>query len=655
MNIKILDSWLREYLKTSSKPEKIAEILSLTSVSVERLEKYMSSSRNDYIYNIEVTTNRPDLMSVIGLARETAVSLPKFGIKAIFNPLKTKKPQDKITKNLPINIQNDASLVNRICAVVMEVEIKESPKYIKDRLETSGIRSINNLIDVTNYVMREVGHPAHVFDYDRLTTHTLKIRPSYKGEKIVALDKKEHILNGGDIVADNGKGEIVDLLGVMGTDNSAVANDTKRILFFIDNNEPAHIRETSMSLAIRTEAATLNEKGVDPELAIAALLRGIQLYQEIANGKIVSDIIDIYPNKVITSPIIINQTKIDKIIGVGIPVKQSVEMLQGLGFKVSVQNEKLKVEPPTWRAKDIIIEEDIIEEIARIYGYHLLPSVLPPLTSVEVYRMDKSGFYWEKRVKDALKYFGFTEVYTYSLVSEDLFEGPTEEAVTLANPLTEDMVYLRRTLVPSLLQAARENKNREDLKIFEIANVYEKMPDTLPKETLGIAGVFKKTNASFFEVKGIIEQLFNDLGIKDYSFSRRENEEAGAAAYIKKEYVGEIEILEENLIDFELNLKKMLNYVSLKKVYKPIPKFPPIIEDIRIGVNPKVTYKEITSLIKSTSKLVAAVSLLDVYEDKKTFRITYQHPEKNLTTEEVAKIRAKIFKALEKELDVEIS
>lgn len=651
MNIKILDSWLREYLKTSAKPEKIAEALSLTSVSVERIEKY----GNDYIYNIEVTTNRPDLMSVVGLAREASVSLPRFGVKATFNPIKIEKPKDKITETLPINIQNDPSLVNRICAVVMEVNIKNSPKYIKERLETAGIRSINNLIDVSNYVMREVGHPTHVFDYDRLTTYALKIRPSQKGEKIITLDKKEHILQGEDIVADNGKDEIVDLLGVMGTDNSVVTDKTKRILFFIDNNEPSHIRETSMSLSIRTEAATLNEKGVDPELSMTALLRGIQLYQKIADGKMASEIIDIYPNKVKITPVSVDLSKIEKVIGVNISVKETVEMLQGLGFKVVIEKDKLKVEPPTWRAKDIQIKEDIIEEIARLHGYHLLPSILPPLTSVEPYHMEKSEFYWEKRVKDALKYFGFTEVYTYSMVSENLFEGPINDAVALANPLTEDMAYLRRTLVPSLLQAMRENKNREDLKIFEIANVYEKVDNNLPKETLKFAGVFKRNNVSFLEVKGLIEQLFNDIGIKNYNFKKRENEEEGAGIYIGKEFMGEIEILDNNLIDFELDFEIILKYVSLKKVYKPIPKFPPIIEDIRLSLNPKVTYEEITSLIKETSKLVVDVSLLDVYEGKKTFRITYQHPDKNLTTEEVAKIREKIITVLEKELDVKIS
>ena len=258
MNIKILDSWLRDYVKTPVTAKEIAEKLSLTSVSVERLERY----HDDYIYEIEVTTNRPDLMSVVGLARETATILKHLGIKAEFIPLKLTKPNTKGLANL-IEIKNDPKLVHRICAVVMEVQIKESPGFLKERLETSDIRSLNNLIDITNYVMRTVGHPAHVFDFDRLDTKTLTIREARNGEKIQTLDGKEYKLYGGEIIAVNDKHEIVDLLGIMGLQDSVVTKETKRILYFIDNNDKSRIRKASMSLGIRTEAAILNEKGLD--------------------------------------------------------------------------------------------------------------------------------------------------------------------------------------------------------------------------------------------------------------------------------------------------------------------------------------------------------------------------------------------------------
>lgn len=471
MNIKILDSWLREYLKTSATPKKIAEKLSLTSVSVERIEKY----KNDFVYDIEVTTNRPDLMSVVGIAQEAATVLPQSGIDATFVKPKLQLPTVHPKKSPELNLKFDEKLVNRICAVIMEVKIGESPDFVKDRLEASGIRSLNNVIDITNYVMREIGHPTHVFDYDRLLNHTLIIRESKKGEKIKTLDEKEYTLSGGDIVADNGKGEIIDLISIMGTANSVVANDTKRILFFIDNVEPVHLRKTSMEHGIRTEAVVLNEKGINPEVATDALARGIELFQTLASGEIISDIIDLYPNPSKESVITLSEEKINTVIGLEIPLQKSIAILTSLGFGVKEQNGTLIVTIPARKSgEDMLIPEDLIEEIARVYGYDNIPDTLPAAQTPVHLHLDKNEFYWEDRMKDALKYWGFTEVYTYPMVSETLFEGPVSEAVTIQNPLSDDMVYMRRTLIPSLLQVMKENQDYDSIRIFELANVYEK-------------------------------------------------------------------------------------------------------------------------------------------------------------------------------------
>lgn len=642
MNIKILDSWLREHLKTKASVKTIADLLSLTSVSVERVEKY---GKDDFTYDIEVTTNRPDLMSVIGLAREASAALQQSDIRAELMPPKVFKPQ-KAKNKLPINIKNNPKLVGRIMAVIMSVDLDKSPQYVKDRLEASGIRSINNLIDVTNYVMREIGHPTHVFDYDRLTTKTLKIRESKKGEKITTLDEKEHVLQGGDIVADDGAGKIIDLLSVMGTKNSVVTDATKRILFFIDNCDPDRIRKTSMSLGIRSEAAVLNEKGVDPELAMNAMLRGIELFEKIANGKLLSDIVDIYPNKPLTKRIGITEEKINSVIGIKIPLKTSENILEKLGFGVATKTNGFSITVPSWRNKDMDIPEDVVEETARIYGYHKLPSILPPSKSTENYHLSKDIFYWEKRIKESLKYWGFTEVYTYSMVSEDLLEGPTTQAVSISNPLTEDMVYMRKTLVPSLLQAIRENPNKDEMKIFELANIYTPRPKNLPQETLMLAGAIKKQKISFFEIKGIIEQLLNDIGVKNILFEKGDKGGLEIDIKLESEVLGNIEILNENIADFELNFDFILKHANLTKTYKEIPKYPPIIEDVNLTIDPDITYAEISSFIKNQSSLISEISLIDTYQNTKTFRIKYQDSQKTLTNEEVSKIREKILLSL---------
>lgn len=636
MNIKIVDSWLREFLETKATSKEIARDLSLTSVSVERIEKV----DNDEVYDIEVTTNRPDLMSVRSIAREAGAVIEKPVAK--FRDINiSKAPTANIS--FPIEIVNDPKLVNRIMAVVMEVEIGDSPKEIKERLERSGIRSLNNLIDVTNYVMREIGHPCHVFDYDLLNTKKMIIRESKSGEELTTLDGKKYRLLGGDIVADNGSGEIIDLLGVMGTKNSVVQNTTKRILFFLDNNNPKKIRATSMNLGIRTEAAIINEKGIDPELMVDAFNRGVELYEKIANGKVISKTLDIYPNKSKTNTIKISVKKINKIIGIEIPVAKSINILEKLGFRVKKSGEILEVNVPTIRASEVLIEEDIIEEIARVYGYHKLPSIIPGFLNNKNTPY-LNTFNLEQRVKNAFKYWGFTEVYSYSLISEDLFDGPIEKAVKLKNPLTEDMEYLRNSLVPSLLQVIEDNKKRESIKIFELSNIYKKTND-LPRECLMLSGVIKRKDVSFYEIKGILENLFDDLGIKNYKFKNR-SDARGANINIGNEELGYVEILNNNIIDFELSFEILLKHATFRKAYKALAKFPPIVEDITFVLGEETNTEEVIEEIKLQSFLITEVTLKDQFGNAKTFHIIYQAPDKNLTNEEVSEIRTQIIKSI---------
>lgn len=650
MNIKILDSFLREHLKTKATPKDIAKYLSLTSVSVEKLEKY----GNDFLYEMEITTNRPDLFCVIGIAREASAILPQFGINAEFIPLKLSKPQINSEKNL-IEINNNPKLVNRICAVVMDIEIGKSPKEIKERLEASDIRSLNNIIDITNYVMRVIGHPTHVFDFNRLGTTVLNIQEAKEGEKITTLDNKTYILKGKEIVAKNDKNEIVDLLGIMGLQNSVVNNATKRILFFINNNESTHIRNASMQLGIRTEAAVLNEKEIDPELAMDALMYGIELFQKLANGKVVSKIIDIYPNKSDVKKIKVSFEKINKVIGVEINPKKAIQALEDLGFKTTFNNNYLETTVPSFRNNDINIEEDIIEEIARIYGYHNLPSKLPEISGSEKIHTFVNDFYFEKRAKEALKYWGFTETYTYSFISEDMFEGPIENAVEIANPLTKDFIYMRNSLIPSLLNVAMENKSFEEIKIFEIANVYIKRQNNLPNEILTLSGILKSNKIDFYQTKGLVEQLLTDLGIKNLTFKKSQKGGMGTSLFIEKEYLGEIEILDTHLINFELNFELILKSANVKKIYKPFAKFPPIVEDITIISSENTTTSDLINCIKEQSNKIVDVSLKDTYQNSRTFHIIYQDFEQNLTNEKVKEIREKIIVSLNKNLGATVN
>lgn len=648
MNIQILDSWLREHLKTKATPQKIGEIMSAKSASFERIEKLGT----DYLYDIEITTNRVDMMSAAGLAREAAVALNSEGIEAeyIEKDIPNHKPDNN---SFPIKIVNNPKLCSRVCAAILEVEIGKSPQIIRDRLEATDIRSLNNVVDVTNYVMRELGHPMHAFDADKVSNE-FRIREAVKGEKIITLDKKEHTLLGGEIVADNANGKIIDLLGIMGLANSSVTDSTKRIMLFIDNNDSKKIRDASMSLNIRTDAAVLNEKDVDPELGIKALSRGIQLLTEVANAKLIGHIFDEYHKNKVSKPISVSFEKINSVIGVQIPKKQVENILEGLGFTINTTSSDLKVIPPSYRTHDIEIPEDIIEEVARMYGYHKIPSILPNMQHVAIANLEKDAFFWENRVKNALKYWGFTEVYTYSLVSADMLEIESQDAVELSNPLTTDMAYLRTSLMPSLLQVLPDNKGIEKIQVFELSNVYHKKNAELPHEKLMLAGVIKSHDYDFLKMKGIIETLAKDLGIKHIQFKKSEAQD-GADIYIGKTKIGEIEVLSKNVIDFEINYEEFIKHATLKKSYTPVPKFPPAIEDLRIKLDSTIEFAKIVDVIKSASSLVVSVMLLDTYEDKKTFRITYQSPEKSLTNTEITQIREVIISVLQKELQAEIS
>lgn len=664
---------MREYLKTSATPKQIAEKLSLSSVSVERVEKFKN---NDWVYDIEVTTNRPELMSVLGIAQEAATILPQAGIKATFKApnfvipsgaeksAQQRRSREKIPPrsaswrigrdDVTVTIKNDPKLVHRILAVVMEVKLKESSQTVKDRLESTDIRSLNNVIDVTNYIMREIGHPTHVFDYDRLKNHTLIIRESKKGEKIKTLDDKVYTLSGGDIVAEDGTGEINDLLGVMGTANSVVTNDTKRILFFVDSVQHTRIRKTSMEHGIRTEAAVLNEKNLNPEYAADAFAAGIKMLEKVADAKIISNITDIYPTKPKATVIKVTEEKINAVVGVTIPLKISVEILTKLGFEVKANSSTLEVTVPAKKSgEDMLIPEDIIEEIARVYGYHNIPGSLPPITSKEYVHVGKSDLFWEDRLKDALKYWGFTEVYTYPMVSKELITSKHEDAVTIHNPLNEEFVFMRQTLIPSLLQVAENNPDHDIIKIFEIANVYEKTQN-LPRQTMRLSGIMRKPKNSFYEVKGVIEQLLDDVGITNAVFKHLGEEKSGAVIFVNKAELGVIEILDDTTIDFELDLAVLLQNVKQKRTYIPPSKYPPIIEDIALIAPSETLTGDLIEAIAKQSNLIVDVTLLDKYHDTRTFHLVYQSNQKNLTNDDIKPIREKILQVIKEKFGAKL-
>lgn len=604
MNIQIPDSWLREFLQTDATPKDIQRCLSLCGPSVERMNRI----GKDWIYDIEVTTNRVDCMSVLGIAREAAAILPQFGFKAKISIPKVNLP--KISSDSKLKIINNPVLCHRLLALhVSNVRVNSSPQNITQKLESVGIRSLNNLVDITNYVMWETGHPVHVFDLNRINTGKMVIREAKAGEQITTLDEKTHTLLGKEVIIDDGTGNIIDLPGIMGMANSVVSDSTTEALFFINDINAAKVRFASMSHSIRTQAATLMEKGVDPDLGTLAISRVINLIKIIfPDAKIVS-LTDIYPHPVSPKPISLSFSQISNRIGIDLASSQITSILDSLGFQTTFKSQTVSVTPPSFRAQDVSIPEDIIEEISRIYGYHNLPSELisgqiPKLISDPVFK-------WETKIKTALKYLGFTEVYTYSLVEKD-------SGLKIKNPLTTEWSYLRTSIFPSHLKIITENLGRSQyLNFFEIANVYIPRKNDLPEEQLRL--VVSSTNPDYYRFKGIIETLFSELGIT--SLKIQIGSDSGA-------------------LYFEEPLDIILDHAKTTKTFIPISKFTPIYEDLNVQHNKD--YSQILMDIKKVSPLITNIDLLDKYQDKLTLRLTFHSDTKQLSAGDIEPIRIKL-------------
>ena len=680
MNILIPHSWLKDYLVTKASPQKIAACLSLCGASVEKIEK----KGKDWIYDIEVTTNRVDMMSVVGIAREIATILPQFGIKAKFkkdpynkklkitSPLGKQIANSKTSKpySLKVVIKNK-NLCPRFSAVVLDnLTIKPSPKKVSQRLENSNIRSLNNLVDISNYLMRALGQPVHTFDYDKIKKHTMILRESKKGEEIITLDGKKHILPGKDIVIEDGAGRLIDLCGIMGAQNSAVDKNTKRVLLFIQTYNPVSIRRTSMSLAHRTEAAQLFEKNTDPELVMPTLLQGIKLMQKMAKATVASKIYDIYPKPYKEKEINISLQFIKERLGVPVSAIKVKKILEDLGFKVSMKKNKNKsstanynLKVPSWRSQDIDIPEDIVEEVARIYGYHNLPSNLPTGKLPQSFD-DNSSFYWESLIKNALRNWGYTETYTYSLQSRELlqrFRLEPEHHLKLKNPLSKDQVYLRTSILPSLLQVVTQNSQYESLHLFELSKVYLKQKRGLPYEVQRLSLV---SYDDFFRLKGVAEQIMENMNIEVEFIphekisqlhpyrtaiikSKKSDLILGSIGQVFQPILQSFKI-EKPLTILDLNFDKLVFLAKPQKTYTSIPKYPPIIEDLTFTNKGRVLAKDVIEAAQKTHKLITKVKIIDLYKNRLSLRIVYQSRTKSLKDKEVAKIRKKIVQRLEK-------
>ncbi len=665
MNILVPDSWLREHLKTNATPAQIKEYLSLSGPSIERIYE----DTGEPVYDIEITTNRPDAMSIVGIAREAAVILRQFGLKASFleDPYdvdeKTFAQSHAKETGLTLTIKTDPQLNPRWASIVLtDVNAGASPKWLAGKLTATGIRPINTIVDITNYLMRAYGQPAHAFDYDAIGKKNgvpfMHLRASRKGETITTLDGKTHTLPGDDIVIEDGEKRLIDLCGIMGGENSSIQPTTRRVILFLQTYDPVRIRKTSMRLAHRTEAAGLFEKGVDSELVLPALMKGVQLIETVAGGKIASKLYDIHPHPYKPATVSVTRTKTDRYLGVSLRDNEIKQILSSLGFRPTITKNTISVSVPSYR-RDVSIDVDIIEEIARIYGYHRIESRLPagepPMAA------PSPELAWEEEVKIRLRDWGYTELYTYSMLSEEqmnMFALPKDKAYKLANPLSSDWVYLRPSLQPSVLAAVKNNLNVvDDVRIFELSKIYHFEVNALPREEDIL--VVAVSGDTFLELKGLGQAIIDLFGVNQtarehgVSTSWKDPDKCvsfgpyGSVGAVSTTLLSDLGIKKPVTI-LDLSITKLVADRRPTKRYVPIPKYPPVVEDFSFVVPDDFAVGPLMEGLKTVHPLITSVTLLDVYENTRTIHVTYQHPERNLTGEDIEPARTQILAVAKK-------
>lgn len=593
--------------KKLPKPDKLGELLTLHAFEIETVEKF----KDDFVLDIDITPNRAaDCLSHYGIAREISV-IANLKLKEI-------KPNIKIESNGSIDIEvKDSKECPRYTSRVIEnVKVGASPKHIKDRLLACGLDPINNIVDAANYVMLETGQPMHVFDYDKVDRIIVR---RAKKESIIGLDDNKHQLDPSILVIADSKKPIA-IAGIKGGKDTGVDKKTKRVLIEAANFDALLIRKASQKLNLKTDASFRFEHGYDPNLTELAINR----LTELISGK-AGKLIDKYPKKHVPLKIKFNIDRVKRLLGT--EIKKPLDILKSLGM----QTKGNIVTVPTFRP-DITSEHDLIEEIGRIYGYSNLKSEMPKVILNPDIRDEE--LIWVRKIKDVLQSIGFIETYNYSFVSKK------EEGIELENPFSEDMYYLRKTLLINLIKVAENNaKHTKDILLFEIGKVFGKEKLMLGAVVLG--------KDKFYYLKGVIDFILQSLGITDNMYIGNNMSEIKIGNIL----VGKIGEFKKNIYAFEIDLAKLIKLAKDENEYMPISKYPAAIRDISVLVSLDTKVSDVMNEIYKHSKLIADVDLFDIFQKDNNkslaFHIKYQSHNKTLESKEIDQIQKNIINGLE--------
>ncbi len=667
--------WLKDFVSISATPEEVSHSLTMAGLEVEGID---TSVGGDSVFEVNVTPNRPDCLSILGIAREVAAAYR----------LPLEMPGDDIQGDLPASDIRVEILNPELChrytgRLIKGVTISGSPEWLKNRLEKCGIRSLNNnIVDITNYVLLEMGHPLHAFDADKLSGSVIKVSKAGKKRSITTLDGIERELSGDSLLIMDAKKTLA-LAGVMGGEDSSVTSGTRNIFLESAFFAPVSVRRTSKELGLRTESSYRFERGTDIEFLENALNRAALLIRETGGG-IIHEIVDVYPEKFKPATIEVNYARVNALLGVKLEKGEMLKSLERIGIVVEDRGEVFHAFPPAFR-RDITGHIDIVEEIARTFGYGNIPARLPKtILSGGVLNHRERGI---NRIRETVRKTGFNEVINYSFMSPsdlDMISIPVGDIrrrhLSLRNPLKQEDSLMRTTLIPALINnfAYNFSMGARDIRLFEISKIFIAETDRLPTEGLRMGGIFYRENIpslwkesaqAFFIVKGALQSLFEEMKLGGYTFVPSEEVflHRGKSADIelkgtKAGFIGELvpdiaeslnlKVRKPEIIVFELNIDTILAFLPERLTYRHVPKYPFIERDIAIIIDDSLTAAWVMDVINSfRSEFIETVEIFDCYKGGNipagrkslAFRIIYRSGDRTLTDNEVESVHRELL------------
>lgn len=641
---------------------------------------------NDVTFEIGVTPNRPDCLNVVGIAREVATIL---GTKVKYPDHPILEEGGGIDELAKVEVLDSGGCPRYSCRVITDVKIATSPKWLKAKLEASGIRSINNVVDVTNLVLLELGQPLHAFDYDLIEGKKIVVRAAEDGEVIQTLDGVRRNLTREDLLICDAQKPVA-LAGVMGGGNTEVSENTKNILLESAYFDPVRVRRTSKRTNLKSESSYRFERGVDPNGVVKALDRASEFIRGLSGGRAAKGRIDVYPDPIKPMEVKLSGRRLNSVLGTQVESERIRQIAEGLGLEaVKTENGDFSFRVPTFRV-DLTREIDLIEEVARHYGYDKIPTTLPSVSmKTEKLKVEKLI---ENKVKQVLTSYGFLETINYSFDDPELL-GLYDQAepLKILNPLSQEGSAMRTNLIAGIIRNVGLNLNRqaENIRIFEVGKAYIPNEDGLPKEIAKVVGavtgrrqpeLWDKGEFDFFDLKGVLERVFESLSIarnvrlEEASQIRflhpgksarivTGGEEAGFLGELHLDFQEKLGVPKRVYL-FELDLQKLASFVkSAKKRFSPLPKFPSVRRDIALIVGENVPAGEILDEIKKLRlSLIEEASVFDVFrgkpveEGKKSIAIslTLRAAEKTLTEEEINEVQTKVLSRLKSALGGEL-